>query len=146
MREDVILGITKVDELGFVVTSFGSAEVQPLRKIIFTGTDTIGVESIRLEVFKVNTVVMNSEWSILCVHAHIEGLYLSFYGDCFLGKIRVYSRNGNLGDGLGNGVVCAPGYRTARCGVTMKGQDDAVWILAGDLPMMQVLVVFMGKG
>ena len=146
MREDVILGITKVDELGFVVTSFGSAEVQPLRKIIFTGTDTIGVESIRLEVFKVNTVVMNSEWSILCVQAHIEGLYLSFYGDYFLGKIRVYSRNGNLGDGLGNGVVRAPGNRTAGGWVAKKGQDDAVWILAGDLPMMQVLVVFMGKG
>ena len=63
-----------------------------------------------------------------------------------IGKLGIHRCLSDLSNRIFNAIICAPGYRTARCGVTMKGQDDAVWILAGDLPMMQVLVVFMGKG
>ena len=75
-----------------------------------------------------------------------KGSSLRFYGECFLGKFGIYSGNGDLGNSLGNGIIRAPSHRPAGGWVAKKGEDDAVRVLAGDLPMMQVLVLFMGKG
>ena len=92
-----------------------------------------------------NTVVMHGEWSIMLVNADVEGLHLRFYGGCFLGKFRVYSGNGDLGNSLGNGVIRAPSNRPAGGRVPKEGEDDAVRVLAGDLPMVQVFVLFVGE-
>ena len=89
---------------------------------------------------------MHGEWCIAFFNADIEGFHLRFHGERFLGEIRVYSGNGDLGNSLGNGVVRAPSNRPAGGRIPKEGEDDTVRVFARYLPMMQVLVLFMSEG